>query len=165
MGVSTNTYVVAGVRVSDVLSVQKRKKQEPRFDPKTGERYVLESEEYVPVLFGRDRPGLEPNPGDWPKDLLGTLAAFSTGIDSKPEYLHTRRTGLSNPYSGYDYGKFFLGVQLNKHPTKPYDTPQVFELRPTSPEVTAALKTAHEELRKLGFTSEPKLYVIKYLSC
>lgn len=164
MGASSNVYVVAGVRVSDVLVVQTRKKKEPRFDPKTGERYALESDEYVPVLFGRDRPGLEPNPEEWAfdKELVGALTVFDTGIDANLD--GPQRKGLTNPYLGYDYAKHFLGVQLNGAPPREYETPQVFELRPSSPEVTAALKTAHAELRKLGFTSEPKLYVIKYFS-
>lgn len=165
MGVSTNTYVVAGVRVSDVLKVEKRKTREPRFDPKTGERYVLESDEYVPVLCGRARPGLEPNPENWGQELLGGLEVFDTGIDAAGDY--TRRQGLTNPYAGYDYAKHFLGVQLNKHPDpkRPYTTPQVYELRPGSAEVRAALRLAHAELRRLGFTSEPKIYVVTYLSC
>lgn len=163
MGVSTNTYVVAGVRVSDVLTIDRREKTERKFDPDTGKPYDLVSPVFVPVLFGRDQPGLEPNPEDWTGAEIGSLKVFDTGIDAAEDY--TARRGLTNPYAGYAYAKHFLGVLVNRgpDPRRPDETPQVAEL--TFAGFTAAVQAAHAELRRLGYTSEPKVYVVKYLSC
>ena len=176
MSATYETFVVAGVRVSDIFEVQKREKVENKFNRDTGKPETIVTAVYVPVLCGRDVPDLLPDPGECvycgagrpDTHFLRGLDVFSTGIDAKPDFPRPlpSKTEPPNPYLGYKYDKFFVGVRLNKPvgAIRPYETPQVFELRPTSPEVTAALKKAHEELRKLGFTSEPKLYVIKYLS-
>ena len=159
---SFHVYVVAAVRVSDVFTVKRVEKTVRKYDPNTGRPYDEVVVEFVPNLFGRDRPGLEPDPDEW-GSLLGPLKVFDTGNDSADDPRGGQRT---NPYARFDYTKHFIGLRLNqpyREAGRHFDTEEaVYEFMMTP--MRDALQTVHAEMMKLGNAVMPKMFVIKSVS-
>ncbi len=155
MSASYATHVVVGVLASEVVKVEARTKAVTKYDPDTGAKIEKTVTEYVPVIFGRDRHGIEPSPEEWKtRGVIGCLDTFHTGNGSR------RDSGrpIPNPFANYDYDQHVIGLELGDGDDEP---PGVIDI--AADKLLSLFNKVRDELAALGLRLEPRLLVVSYV--
>ncbi len=149
MGMSSASYLVAGVRLSDVYQVVDEERPVTRYDPVTGKPYETTEKTRRWVLFGEDVPEIDDV--EFEVEKRCGLKVFSVGAVASE--MARRR----------DYSLYFVGVQVVEA-SHESSSDAGFAAQASPAECAAALRQAAEKLKALGCEAEPSLWLVSYQS-